>query len=106
MSWMCSCQNQVPDVPPYHWPITLAECHGRESSCMNGCTYGTTKDVCMKACNKYYKCDKAGSPSSGLRVEKEQDKPAYSLTNNANSVVYTMKFTTVCIFFHAYIMNL
>ncbi|KAI8062960.1 hypothetical protein BDF21DRAFT_347427 [Thamnidium elegans] len=104
MSWMCSCQNQVPDVPPYHWPITLAECHGREASCINGCTYGTTKEICIKACNKYYRCDKAGSPSSGLRVEKEQDKPTYSLTNNANSVVYIMKFT-VCIFFHAYIMN-
>ncbi|KAI9352422.1 hypothetical protein BD770DRAFT_474469 [Pilaira anomala] len=79
MSWMCSCQNQVPNVPPHHWPIALAECNGREASCKEGCGFDSTKTICIHACYKYFKCDKAGSPSSGLRVENEQDEPNYNI---------------------------
>lgn len=79
MGWICKCQNHVPDNPPYQWPVALAECHGRENSCIKGCTYGATKEICIKACNKYFKCNQAGSPLSGLRIEREDQIPSYSL---------------------------
>lgn len=51
---------------------------------MNGCTYGATKDICVKACNKYFKCNQAGSPLSGLRIEREDQIPSYSLPSGGS----------------------
>lgn len=89
----------MPDVPPYHWPVTLAECQGKEQSCMNNCFYGSTKTICVDACKRYYSCDKAGSPLSGLRVEREDETPTYG---NSSSSSYSFKRYICVIYFFVY----
>ncbi|KAL0141173.1 hypothetical protein V8B55DRAFT_1379602 [Mucor lusitanicus] len=79
MAWNCKCKNHVPDTPPYGWPITISECHGKETACNHGCSSGSTNAICLKACGQYYKCNQAGSPPSGLRVDNENDVPNYSI---------------------------
>ncbi|KAI8048333.1 uncharacterized protein B0P05DRAFT_480997 [Gilbertella persicaria] len=78
MGWECSCQNHVPDVPPYGWPITIAECQGKEQACINNCSSGALQNICIKGCGLYYKCKKAGSLPSGLRVSDENKIPVYN----------------------------
>ncbi|KAL0136164.1 hypothetical protein V8B55DRAFT_1579250 [Mucor lusitanicus] len=85
MAWNCKCKNHVPETPPYGWPSTIAECHGKETTCNNGCFSGSTKDICLKACGQYYKCNQAGSPPSGLRVDNENQIPKYSMTTGIDS---------------------
>ncbi|KAK4513102.1 uncharacterized protein ATC70_000140 [Mucor velutinosus] len=93
MAWNCKCKNHVPDTPPYGWPSTIAECHGKETACNNGCSSGSTKAICLKACGQYYKCNQAGSPPSSLRVDNENDVPNYSIAgiqsplNSSNAAV-------------------
>ncbi|KAI7893414.1 uncharacterized protein EV154DRAFT_583319 [Mucor mucedo] len=100
MAWICLCQSHVPDVPPYHWPVTLAECQGKEQACMNNCFYGSTKTICIDACSRYYTCDKAGSPFSGLRVEREDQTPTYG--NSSSSSSYSFNRYICAIYFFVY----
>ncbi|KAI9251193.1 hypothetical protein BY458DRAFT_482408 [Sporodiniella umbellata] len=86
MGWGCTCKNQVPTVPPYHWPVSVAECRGKESSCINACSDGAIKDLCTKACSRYYVCDQAGSPPSGLKVDDKDIKPIYQVSVSDGSV--------------------
>ncbi|KAI8984015.1 hypothetical protein BDF20DRAFT_804540, partial [Mycotypha africana] len=79
MAWNCACQNHVPDTPPYSWPITIAECQGKEASCSQQCNYGVTQNVCLKGCKRYFKCNKPGGPKSGLQVKDENQLPDYDL---------------------------
>ncbi|KAI8644686.1 hypothetical protein BD408DRAFT_110081 [Parasitella parasitica] len=79
MAWNCKCKNHVPDTPPYGWPNTIAECRGKEATCIKRCSPGTTNGICLKACSQYYKCNQAGSPPSGLQVENEDSIPNYNL---------------------------
>ncbi|KAG2189547.1 hypothetical protein INT46_000528 [Mucor plumbeus] len=86
VAWNCKCKNHVPDTPPYRWPATIAECHGKETTCNNGCSYGITKAICSKACNQYYKCNQAGSPPSGLQVENEYNIPNYNIVTENTGI--------------------
>lgn len=80
-------QDQVPTVPPYHWPVAIAECHGKELSCSNACSDGATKDICTQACSRYYRCDQAGSPPSGLKVDDENKIPVYQVPVSNGSIL-------------------
>ncbi|KAL1928698.1 hypothetical protein VTP01DRAFT_2484 [Rhizomucor pusillus] len=79
MAWDCKCQNKVPDCPPYQWPVTVAECKGRESACQAGCTDESTKDLCTNACSHYYKCNRPGGPPSKLHTENPDQVPVYEV---------------------------
>ncbi|KAI7898491.1 uncharacterized protein BX663DRAFT_555854 [Cokeromyces recurvatus] len=69
MTWGYVCQNYVPDIPPYAWPIVIAECQGRETDCQEGYNYGTAKDLCLKGCERYYRCEQAGGQPSRSQSE-------------------------------------
>ncbi|KAL7332608.1 hypothetical protein PS15p_201637 [Mucor circinelloides] len=100
MAWNCKCKNHVPDTPPYGWPSTIAECHGKETTCNNGCSSGTTKAICLKACNQYYKCNQAGSPPSGLRVDNENDVPTYSIATESNGLQSPLNSSSAALQLH------
>ncbi|KAI8364673.1 uncharacterized protein BYT42DRAFT_165230 [Radiomyces spectabilis] len=78
MAWGCSCQNKVPDCPPYQWPVTVAECNGRDEACQQGCNYGVTKDLCIKGCHRYFKCNQPGSTPSYLQTSRPDQIPVYN----------------------------
>jgi hypothetical protein len=88
-------KNHVPITPPYHWPVTVAECHGKESSCRNSCSEGVIKDLCSQACAKYYRCDAAGSPPSGLKVDEADQAPIYHLPVSRASVLLPYSSTII-----------
>ncbi|GAN05627.1 hypothetical protein MAM1_0097d05099 [Mucor ambiguus] len=99
--WHGIANNHVPDTPPYGWPSAIAECHGKETACNNGCSSGSTKTICLKACGQYYKCNQAGSPSSGLRVDNENEAPSYSiagigspLNSSSTAVQWHVRFSS------------
>ncbi|CAO3659714.1 hypothetical protein G6F70_003839 [Rhizopus microsporus] len=92
MAWGCNCSNHIPSSPPYHWPIVVAECQGKESSCLAGCGDGVAKDICRDACSRYYKCDQAGGPKSGLRVDRPDQPPVYDVPVISNSLASTLSF--------------
>ncbi|KAI9313733.1 hypothetical protein BX666DRAFT_1863425 [Dichotomocladium elegans] len=77
MAWGCKCEHKVPDCAPYEWPMTAAECHGREDSCRAGCSDPLTQDVCFTACNRYYRCGRPGGLPSLLQTASPMELPAY-----------------------------
>ncbi|KAI9495533.1 hypothetical protein BDB00DRAFT_813690 [Zychaea mexicana] len=86
MAWGCNCRNKVPDCPPYQWPVTLAECRGREQKCEAGCsTNHPTKDICTDGCKSYFRCNRPGGPQSRLQTEQPNISPVYDMTTSATS---------------------
>ncbi|KAI7852519.1 hypothetical protein BDC45DRAFT_443931 [Circinella umbellata] len=84
MAWNCSCRNKVPDSPPYQWPVTLAECTGREQKCQAKCTNQSTQQLCIEGCAKYFRCNRPGGPQSQLQVMDPNMTPKYDdPTSNA-----------------------
>ncbi|KAI7869340.1 hypothetical protein BDF14DRAFT_1722976 [Spinellus fusiger] len=79
MAWGCTCKSKVPDCPPYQWPVTVAECNGREHACRMGCGEGPTNTLCTTGCQCYYKCNQPGSVQSFLRTDTENQKPIYNV---------------------------
>ncbi|KAI9252429.1 hypothetical protein BDA99DRAFT_587930 [Phascolomyces articulosus] len=80
MAWGCNCRNKVPDSPPYQWPVTLAECTGKERNCEIGCNDQPAKDLCIEGCNKYFRCNRPGGPQSRLQTLHPDIAPNYDTT--------------------------
>ncbi|KAL0081291.1 hypothetical protein F4703DRAFT_1866058 [Phycomyces blakesleeanus] len=79
MAWGCDCKTKIPDCPPYQWPVSIAECRGREDACNNGCAEGTTKELCADGCKRYYRCNMPGGIPSALRTNTSDEKPIYNI---------------------------
>ncbi|KAI8144518.1 hypothetical protein BJV82DRAFT_607596 [Fennellomyces sp. T-0311] len=85
MAWGCNCRNKVPDCPPYQWPVTLAECQGREQKCESGCTDHPTESLCVEGCTKYFRCNRPGGPQSRLQTNHPDATPIYDAPPNMSS---------------------
>ncbi|ORY90032.1 hypothetical protein BCR43DRAFT_447903 [Syncephalastrum racemosum] len=82
MAWGCTCQNKIPDCPPYEWPVTVAECQGRTKTCQAGCTDQATREICQNRCTHYFRCHQPGGMKSQLQVENPGQTPTYQLPNS------------------------
>ncbi|KAI8089293.1 uncharacterized protein BX664DRAFT_262918 [Halteromyces radiatus] len=85
MNWSCSCQNKIPDVLPFQWPVTVAECNGKEQTCESGCGSGSTADLCRSQCSQYFKCNRPGSQPSSLRLDYPPSSSSSSSSSSTSS---------------------
>ncbi|KAI7883361.1 hypothetical protein K492DRAFT_126524 [Lichtheimia hyalospora FSU 10163] len=69
MEWGCNCKTKIPECAPYQWPVTVAECQGRETKCQEECTDSITQELCKEGCSEYFRCERPGGPASQLRSE-------------------------------------
>ncbi|KAI8331479.1 hypothetical protein BC941DRAFT_474823 [Chlamydoabsidia padenii] len=75
MQWGCNCQQKLPKSLPFQWPVTVAECSGKEKTCESGCADQNCRDLCQN----YFKCNRPGSEPSKLRMTTVQSSRAERL---------------------------
>ncbi|KAJ8655614.1 hypothetical protein O0I10_008702 [Lichtheimia ornata] len=84
MEWGCNCKSKIPECAPYQWPVTVAECRGRETKCQEGCTDSVTQELCKDGCSEYFRCQRPGGPASQLRSESVNNASAASMHDDAH----------------------
>ncbi|ORZ15310.1 hypothetical protein BCR42DRAFT_376481 [Absidia repens] len=87
MNWGCTCQQKIPNSLPFQWPVTVAECNGKENTCEAGCGNGAQADLCRNLCSGYFKCNRPGSEPSKLRLNAA---PSTTPPSSSSSSIHTV----------------
>jgi len=88
MGWGCGCDNKVPDLQGWQWPINQQDCIGRGEACKKACT--PADQACFTDCTTTYsaKCGTDQEPPAYYNVDNVNDVPTYgppSASSNSSS---------------------
>ncbi|PWZ03077.1 hypothetical protein BCV70DRAFT_197311 [Testicularia cyperi] len=87
----CYCNKGASRLEQYQWPVMLADCQGRFTSCKDACIKPNQgiadQNSCIQTCQDNYgsTCGKPGQYAANYAVRKSGQKPTYSIVQGGTA---------------------